>query len=174
MARGATVLVFATASMACAQSPAAPHRGAQALLSSGGLNAASAATGGPADGQVLREIDDPHTGDRWLLMRNDQVPGGPGRLVLAASRQKAAAPAPLRAAKQTRDARLLPIIRAGDRLIVEEHTARVDAILEARALSTAALGSALDARLAIGGRVVRAVALGPGRAALQPETEGRP
>ena len=35
-------------------------------------------------------------------------------------------------------------------------------------------GSALEVRLAIGGRVVRAVALGPGRAAFQPETGVRP
>jgi flagella basal body P-ring formation protein FlgA len=67
------------------------------------------------------------------------------------------------------DARFLPVIRAGDRLTVEEHTAVVDAVLEARALAAAAMGAALDVRLTIGGRVVRAVALGPGRAALQSE-----
>jgi hypothetical protein len=67
-----------------------------------------------------------------------------------------------------------PVIRAGDRLIVEEHTALVDAVLEARALTPAAPGSAFDARLTVGGRVVRAVALGPGRAALQLETGARP
>jgi hypothetical protein len=36
------------------------------------------------------------------------------------------------------------------------------------------VGSALKVRLAIGGKVIRAVALGPGRAALQPEPEVRP
>ncbi len=122
----------------------------------------------------MREIDDPNLGDRWLLMRNDDVPGGPGRMVMVAAHRQPMGGAPLRAAKQTaEEARLLPVIRAGDRLTVEEHTARVDAVLEARALSAAAAGSALDARLAIGGRVVRAVALGPGRAVLQPETEAR-
>ncbi|MGA3371864.1 MAG: hypothetical protein ABSC48_08905 [Terracidiphilus sp.] len=179
VARGIGLLALGAASMACAQSPAAPHRGRQALLSSGGLNAFPAAVARPAagelaQGEILREIDDPQNGDRWLLMRNDQVPGGPGRLVLAASRERAAAPAPLRTARSAEQIRPLPVIRAGDRLTVEEHTARVDAILEARALSTVALGSALEVRLAIGGRVVWAVALGPGRAALQPWTEGRP
>ncbi len=72
------------------------------------------------------------------------------------------------------EATLLSVIRAGDRLIVEEHTARVDAVLEARALTPAALGDAFDVRLTIGGNRVRAIAMGPGRAALQPMTGIRP
>jgi hypothetical protein len=68
----------------------------------------------------------------------------------------------------------LPVIRSGDRVIVEEHTAVVDAVLEARARRPAAAGAVFEARLAIGGRVVRVVALGPGRAQLQPETGARP
>jgi hypothetical protein len=50
--------------------------------------AALVAPGG-GQGEVVREIDDPHTGDRWLLKRNDQAPGGPGRLVLVAARRNA-------------------------------------------------------------------------------------
>jgi flagella basal body P-ring formation protein FlgA len=69
---------------------------------------------------------------------------------------------------------LIPVIRSGDRLIVEEHTARVDAVLEARAMNPAAVGGALDVRLTIGGVVVRAVALGPGRAAFQTGSGVRP
>jgi hypothetical protein len=164
------LLVLGAASMVCAQSPGEHHPGAQVLLSSGGL--VSSLVGNLANGEIVREIDDPNIlGDRWLLVRNDVYPGGPGRLVLVAAHRKALRP---RAASETEEARLLPVIRAGDRLVVEEHTRVVDALLEARALSPAALGSALDARLMIGGRVVRAVALGPGRAALQPETEARP
>jgi len=134
---------------------------------------------GAVQGEVVREIDDPHTGERWLLVRDGQQPGGPGRLLLAgqvqaemirrepggAAWQIAAAPAKFR---------FLPVIRAGDRLIVEEHTPVVDALLEARALNPAALGSVLEARLSIGGRVVQVVALGPGRAELEPGTGGRP
>jgi len=125
-------------------------------------------------GEVVREIDDPHTGDRWLLRRNDQVPGGPGRLMLVAAHRNAAGGATPRAAGVTGDAQILPVIRSGDRLILEEHTARVDAVLEARAMNPAALGALLDVRLTIGGNVVRAIALGPGRVALQTRTGARP
>ena len=54
-------------------------------------------------------------------------------------------------------------------VIVEEHTAVVEARLEAMALGPAAVGGAFRARLRMGGKVVRAVALGPGRAVLEPE-----
>jgi flagella basal body P-ring formation protein FlgA len=124
---------------------------------------------------IVREIDDPNTGDYWLLVRNDQIPGGPGRLVLAAAHRNASDGAALPAARLSAgEAEFLPVIRTGDRLIVEEHTARVDAVLEARALNPAAPGAMFDVRLRIGGRVVRAVALGPGRATLHPEAEVRP
>jgi hypothetical protein len=149
---GALVLAHAMTVMACAQSPNA--RGVQ--------------------GETVREIDDPHTGDRWLLMRNDESPGGPGRLVLAADHRDASSGGLEQSTKQIRETQPLPVIRAGDRLIVEEHTAIVDAVLEARALGPAALGSRFNVRLAIGGRVMRAVALGPGRAILQPEAGVRP
>jgi hypothetical protein len=134
----------------------------------------STASEAHGSGGVVREIDDPHTGDRWLLMRNELVPGGPGRLVLVAAHRNASAGAALRAAEQAREAQNLPVIRTGDRLIVEEHTARVDAVLEARALNPAISGTSLDVRLAIGGNVVRVIATGPGRAILQPKTGERP
>jgi hypothetical protein len=146
---------------------------AQVIVSSGGLLAEGSSLSGSAGGQLYREIDDPHTGDRWLLTRNHEFPGGPGRLVRVAAYSGAAGDsrpsgAPRQIAEQTGVA-ALPVIRTGDRLIVEEHTAVVDAALEARALRPAALGAVFEARLAMGGRVVRVVALGPGRAALEPE-----
>jgi hypothetical protein len=161
--------------MACAQLPAVagPDSGAQVMLSSGGL-ASVETLGLGVQGEVVREIDDPHTGDRWLLVRNDQVPGGPGRLVLVAAQRNLSGGAALRLTGPAVKAQFLPVIRAGDRLIVEEHTARVDAVLEARALSPAAPGVPFDVRLTIGGNVVRAVALGPGRATLQPGSGARP
>jgi hypothetical protein len=124
-----------------------------------------------AGGELVREIDDPHTGDRWLLMRNDANPGGPGRFTLVTAGRTPASGEPANPAPPVR---LQPVIRSGDRLVVEEHTAVVDAELEARALNSAALGSVFNVRLAIGGKVVRAVALGPGRAALKPEAGVRP
>jgi len=129
-----------------------------------------------ASGKVVREIDDPRNGTRWLLMRNLRYPGGPGRLVPASepriadsenALQKVAQQQPVRAGMQL-------VVRAGDRLVVEENTALVDARLEGVALGPAAIGSSLNVRLAVGGNVVRALALAPGRAALAPGIEVQP
>jgi hypothetical protein len=118
-------------------------------------------------GEIVREIDDPHLGYRWLLVRDDSHPGGPARLVMAS----AARGSGLEARQGTPQADAPPpVIRAGDRVILEEHTSIVDAHLEAVAMAPAWAGSAFDARLSIGGRVVRAVASGPGRAIFQEET----
>ena len=154
----------------CAQRPGVPARATAAapfLISSSG----PVATGSRRPNEIMREIDDPHTGARWLLLRNEEHPGGPGRLVLAEAYASGSGAARRIAVAEVR---LHPVIRAGDRLVVEEHTARVDAVLEARALGAAAAGEAFDARLTIGGLVERVVALGPGRAALQPETGVQP
>jgi hypothetical protein len=122
---------------------------------------------------IAREIDDPHTGARWLLLRDSSHPGGPGRLVLAVERrgqhQNNVAQSDV-----VQAAPALPVIHAGDRLIVEENSAVIEARLEAVAMSPAAAGSLLQARLRIGGRVVRVVALGPGRAEFQSEIGVRP
>jgi hypothetical protein len=165
-------VVLAIASAGCAQSPAGSGSSTQALLTPGrGLQASMNPS---AAGEIVREIDDPHTGDRWLLMRNDANPGGPGRFTLVTAGRTPASGGFAQPANPATPVRLQPVIRLGDRLIVEEHTAVVDARLQARALNSAALGSVFNVRLAIGGRVVRAVALGPGRAALKPETGVRP
>jgi hypothetical protein len=117
-----------------------------------------------SQGEIVREIDDPHTGARWLLMRNPIYPAGPGRLVLVGGMRIAALQPGAPVAEPPR-----PIIHAGDRLIVEENTAVVESRLEAVALGPAVVGSPLDARLKVGGKVVRAVALGRGRAAFLAE-----
>lgn len=166
---GALAAAFALGAQA-QQTPPAAASGARMTLTSSG-SALGQSSGG---GEIIREIDDPSTGDRWLLQRNEQNPGGPGRLVLVAAHPSAHLGASAQAAEKSGEARRLPIIHAGDRLIVEEHTAVVDAVLEARALNPAAQGSTLEVRLTIGGNVVRAVALAPGRAALQPQTGERP
>lgn len=125
-------------------------------------------------GRVVREIDDPHSGARWLLMRDRDNPAGPGLLVLVAvaGRQNGQG-----GTISTTSSELIPprpVIRAGDRLVVEENTAVIEARLEAVALDPATLGSVFDARLKVGGKVVRVVALAPGRAAFQAQTEVRP
>jgi hypothetical protein len=176
MASGAWVLAL-MAAMACAQSQAGSR--AQVMISSGELVPTETLMQGEyAQGELMREIDDPHTGDRWLLVRDDQFPGGPGRMVLVAAQRigwdGASQRTGKRAGGQASEAQLIPIIRSGDRLTVEEHTARIDAVLEARALNSAAAGAVFNVRLTIGGRVVRAVALGPGRAVFEPGTGVRP
>jgi hypothetical protein len=126
---------------------------------------------------VAREIADPNTGNRWVLLRDDGHPGGPGRLMLAGISTNADGnnqPGQSRKPDSRPVSASAPVIRAGDRLIVEEYSAIVEARLEAQALGTAAPGSAFRARLAIGGKVVRVVALGPGRAALAPQMGMRP
>lgn len=116
---------------------------------------------GLADGQLLRVIDDPSLGTRWLLMRDPTGRGGPGRLVLAAM---------MRTAERREEpafASHRPMIHAGDWLIVSESTPVIEARFEAIALSPAMIGSSLNVRLKIGGVVLRAVAMAPGQAAIQ-------
>jgi hypothetical protein len=152
-----------------------------ALLLAGGLRAraegheiptrevpiAASLDGRAGSRQLLREIDDPNSGTRWLLVRDKTNPGGPGRLELASpGRDQGTFGMHAKTASVAQN-RPLPIIRPGDKLIVEEHSATTDAYLEGVALGLAGPGSALNVRLAIGGRVVHAMAVAPGRAALQ-------
>ena len=163
---GAALMVMAAASWACGQTAAVTGPGMRILISPPLLAQAQAA------GEIVREIDDPNSGARWLLIRNADHPGGPGLLVLVEAGRN-----PVQQSQAGFEPSVLEprtVIRAGERLIVEENTPVVEARLEAVALSPAVVGSVLDARLKIGGRVVRAVALGPGRAELQPQTEARP
>ena len=67
-----------------------------------------------------------------------------------------------------------PAIHAGDALTVEEHTALVDARLEAIALGPAVEGAYFRVRLKIGGRVVRVEAVSAGHAVFGPESEVEP
>ena len=131
---------------------------------------------------VVREIDDPATGMRWLLERDPAYPGSPGRLVPASGtravpdknpRAGSLAPRPAQAAVPSAvPSSLKAIIRGGDRLVVEQHTAVIEARLEAVALGPARCGATFQARLKIGGKVVRVVELAPGRAELAPQIGG--
>ena len=166
--RCATVVLLLAASVQlCAQTSPPPAVAVTNLSAQTGQSPA-------APGEVLREIDDPQTGDRWLLMRNAAFPGGPARMVRIAVHGQRIDPAQL-AASGVNDATLPQVvIRAGDKLLVEEHTAVVDAVFEARAVAPAAVGTEFEVRLTIGGMVVRAVATGPGRATIKSSSGVRP
>lgn len=136
-----------------------------------------------SSGQVMREIDDRATGDQWLLVRDAANPGGPGRMVRVASGEgdskgesagEPAQPCAQCAAHAAERPVVPPMIRAGDKVIVEEHSAVADARLEATALGSAGMGAEFQARLKIGGKAVRVAALGPGRAELMPEPKAHP
>ncbi|HEV2446037.1 MAG TPA: hypothetical protein VGS58_08950 [Candidatus Sulfopaludibacter sp.] len=107
--------------------------------------------------RILRDIPDPATGEHWLLVADPAHPGGPGRMVMAVCGWESG---PASTGKQA------AVIHPGDKIIVEEHTPSVEARLEAVALEPAAAGSGLNVRLKIGRKVVRAVAVAPGRVAL--------
>jgi len=155
---------------------------AQAVPSSSAARSLPTALSASDTVEVVREIDDPGTGNRWLLVRDWNRPGGPGRLLLLAGSPRLAQPAPASArsaaGESTFPAPAAPVIRAGDSLVVEESTPVVEARLAATALGPAAPGAAFEARLQIGGKIVRVRALAPGRARLEPglapEFEGQP
>jgi hypothetical protein len=160
-----------------ARSQQASHRALvppQSQLKTGSSSAAMS-----AGGELQREFDDPHFGNRWLLMRDPSHPGGPGLMVPVAAGQIeafphtkiGASPSPSDHGYQPRSQ---PAIHVGDRLIVEESTALVEARLEAVALGPAQPGASLNVRLIIGGNVVRVVALGPGHASFAPIGGARP
>lgn len=126
-------------------------------------------------GTLIREIDDPSNGDRWLLERGSANPGGPGRLVRIQRTAAASGVAQAnRAGATTASSAYTPVIHTGDRLIVEENTPVVEARLAAVALTQAEAGGALRVRLEMGGNVMQAIAVGPGRAELAPETSVQP
>jgi hypothetical protein len=131
---------------------------------------AKAGAGVPAGACVIRQIDDPATGRHWLLERDPEHPGWPGRLVEApglvsaannGSRSPAALPSPMR-----------PMILAGDQLVVSDETDVIRVRLEAVALQPARVGRKLRVRLKFSGKVMDAVAIGSGRAKVAGEAGG--
>jgi hypothetical protein len=131
------------------------------------------------DTNAIRVIRDPHTALRWRLERDPARSGAPGRMVLL-SDQERSQPESVnivngvvdRVMKPNRNSPY-PVIRSGDRLILEEDSAVAEVRLEAVALGSAVEGEEFRARVVIGGKILRAVAIAPGRAAFA-ATEGRP
>ena len=155
--------LIAAALMACGQAQSSPLERAGELVRERQVNSGFSVFG-PAP--VLREIRDPHTGAHWVMVANKNNPGGPGRMVLATDGADGRS--------TTEKQKSAVIIHPGDRVVVEEHTLHADARLEAVALSAAPQGFRFDVRLKIGRKVVRVVALAPGRAALLQPGEAKP
>ena len=128
-------------------------------------NPAAAQSNNPESMAVLRSFDDPGTGERWYLLRNSRHPSGPGKLIHRklheSPDQRFHSPcAPIN--PKNNSAPL--VIHAGERIVVEHHGSNLEAGLEATALTGASARGPLDVRLKFGGRLMHAVALGPGRA----------
>jgi hypothetical protein len=121
---------------------------------------------------VLRQIDDPGAHGSWLLIRDPAHRAGPGRFIWVPRTQTNHAQGDTRGSFTPMAYK--PVILAGDRLVIEEETPIVEARLAATALEPAPVGSAFNARLEIAGKVVRAIALGPGRAQFASETQSAP
>ena len=115
---------------------------------------------------IFREIVDPYSRARWVLLRDAAHPEGPGRLVPAKPGDDLHAPADRGEMSELTPSVVAPCIHVGDRVVVREHTAAAEVTLEAVAMEPAATGSLFHVRLRVGGKVVRAVAVAPGRAEL--------
>jgi len=115
----------------------------------------------------VREIDDPHTGQHWILMRDPTRPAGPGVLMLEGAILNDGG-------LQAAITQVHAVIRAGDRVSVEQSNAKFDLRLGGIALYPAAQGAPLKVRLETSGKVVSATALGPGRTQLIPDKEFQP
>jgi len=168
----AVCLIALLAPIAGAQIPGAAPAHARAVLTSSGratLDVNRLAPSGPAPSDLLREIDDPALGRRWMLYRDPRHPERPGRLVaIGAPSQPNTMRSPVAAAAPR------PVIRAGDPVVLEEHSPIVDARLEAVALNPAFQGSVLQVRLVLGGKIFNAIAIAPGRVALAPQPGSQP
>ena len=156
--------------------PEVPQESATVLS----ISSSAAATAVHAADQrtPVREIDDPQTGARWMLYASTD--GGPGKLLLVQPGVDPLVQSGVLANHTTTGVwnqvplQLKPIIRGGERVLVEEHTPVVDALLEAIALGPARQDATLRVRLKIGGAIVQAVVLGPGRVAFAPLTGDKP
>src|ERR1035438_9960896 len=92
----------------------------------------SAQSGHPVAGRVVREIDDPHSGNHWLLIDDPNSPGGPGRMILSSTVPAdgvQSMPDGATAAGQPQAIRTqpMPVIHSGDRGS-EEHTSELQSL----------------------------------------------
>lgn len=118
--------------------------------------------------RAIRSFEDPGTHQHWLLLRNLSRPAAPAVLVERSLDSSCAGSSLEKSDQRSLSGQRysLPVIQAGDYIVVSEHTRITDAELEATALNPAAIGESLSVRLKFGGRAVNAIATAPGRATL--------
>jgi hypothetical protein len=119
--------------------------------------------------RALRELEDPATHQHWLLIRDRNRATGPALFVKQGPHSACAfltLEEDIRRPEFQLPVRSMPVIRAGDQILLLEHTTVSDAELEATALEAAAAGAALRVRIKFGGLTVRAIAVAPGQATL--------
>jgi len=108
----------------------------------------------------FRELWDVHNRIRWFIVRNLQSPAGPGLMAMADESDVPNSEIPARRSGASL------VIRPGDFLLIEEHTAAADLYLEGVALESAELGGTINARLKLAGKIVKVTAVERGKAAL--------
>ncbi len=126
--------------------------------------------------RAIRVFDDPSTHRRWMLLQDMTHPAAPAMLASAWGSDGAAR------SDETYDLRVttcvpsaaIPVIHAGDAVLIIEHSSVADAELEAIALGRAAVGEPLKVRLKSGGHILSVIADGPGHATLYAGSEARP
>jgi hypothetical protein len=119
--------------------------------------------------RAVRIIDDQATGHRWLLVKQLDRPEAPALLLQIADAPSCSKLLPAESEGRFSIAhQVFPrqIIRPGDSVILSEDSPVAEARLEAVAIQPAAAGQSLTVRLKLGGHLLRAVAIAPGRALL--------
>ena len=110
--------------------------------------------------RVVSAFDDRSTNLRWLLVEDEDHVSGPGRLLPIQTSRQGSETAGGEAARSKWPGVALVrfLIKAGQQVVVEEHTRALDARFEAVALESALAGSKVKVRLKLGGKTVDAVA----------------
>lgn len=123
-----------------------------------------------AAGQLFRSVDDPALNTRWLLLRNPEHPGAPGRMVEAHSGSTSSAPLPGTghgAAKwqpASSQGKAKEAVLAGEEILLVSESPGSQLALYGRALSAGRAGDAIEVRLDVFQTKVHARLVAPGRA----------
>ena len=122
---------------------------------------------------AIRVIVDPHTHAQWLVERDSARPFRPARIRLITPAEVCPFTRSGHEAFRPFSSLRAAVIHAGEQVEVIEHTATVEARLEAIALSEAAVGETILVRLKANKRTVRGISLGSGFVALSPGPDRR-